>query len=192
MHSEQAQELTQLLKRWQDGSTPALAELTRTVQPELRRLARHYLRGERPGHMLESAALVNEAWLRLFDCQQITWQNRAHFFGVAAQLMRHVLVDEARQRNQQKRGGELFQVSLSVAGAQTVWNDDELLALNQALESLEAFDVRKCRIIELRYFGGLSLEEVAGALQLSTRTVQRELQLAQAWLYQTLKSTTAR
>lgn len=187
MHSEPSQKLTRLLQNWQQGSPSALEELTRTVQPELRRLARHYLRGERPGHLLESAALVNEVWLRLFDCEEITWQNRAHFFGVAAQLMRHVLVDEARRRSQQKRGGDVFQVSLSAAATQPVWKDDELLALNEAMERLEAFDARKCRIIELRYFGGLSQEEVAEVLQLSTRTVQRELQVAQAWLYQTLK-----
>jgi RNA polymerase sigma-70 factor (ECF subfamily) len=181
------QDLTQLLHRWNEGSTTALEELAQAAQQELRKLARHYLRGEKAGHLLESVVLVNEAWMRLFDWQQISWQNRAHFFGVAAKIMRQVLVDEARRRDRQKRGAGAFQVSLSGAEGEKVWRDEELILLDEALESLAALDQRKCRIIELRYFGGLSMEETAEVLKVSPRTVHRELRSAQTWLYRELK-----
>lgn len=187
MNARELEGVTKLLLDWSHGSTEALEELAQTVQKELRKLARHYIRGEKAGHLLESVALVNEAWLRLFDWQQISWQNRAHFFGVAAQIMRRILVDEARRRDRQKRGGGAFQVSLTGAENEKVWRDDELIRLDDVLDSLSALDQRKCRIIELRFFGGLSIEEIAEVLSVSTRTVQRELRLAQTWLYRELK-----
>ena len=188
MSPKSPQELTQLLHRWNEGSASALEELAQAAQQELRQLARHYLRGEKVGHLLESAALVNEAWMRLFDWKEISWQNRAHFFGVAAQMMRHVLVDEARQRMQVKRGGDAFQVSLSGVTAAKVWDATELIALSQALDKLAEFDERKCRIIEWHYFAGLSQQEIAEVLQVTVRTVQRETKSAQVWLYRALKS----
>ena len=191
MSPKSPQELTQLLHRWNEGSASALEELAQAAQQELRRLARHYLRGEKVGHLLESAALVNEAWMRLFDWKEISWQNRAHFFGVAAQMMRHVLVDEARQRMQVKRGGDAFQVSLSGVTAAKVWDATELIALSQALDKLAQFDERKCRIIEWQYFAGLSQQEIAEVLQVTIRTVQREAKSAQVWLYRALKSSSA-
>ncbi len=188
MSPKSPQALTQLLHRWNEGSASALEELAQAAQQELRRLARHYLRGEKVGHLLESAALVNEAWMRLFDWKDISWQNRAHFFGVAAQMMRHVLVDEARQRMQVKRGGEAFQVSLSGVTAVKTWDAVELIALSQALDKLADFDERKCRIIEWQYFAGLSQQEIAEVLQVTVRTVQRETKSAQVWLYRALKT----
>ncbi|HMV47488.1 MAG TPA: sigma-70 family RNA polymerase sigma factor [Blastocatellia bacterium] len=187
MSPKSPQELTQLLHRWNEGSASALEELAQAAQQELRWLAHHYLRGEKIGHLMESAALVNEAWMRLFDWKEISWQNRAHFFGVASQIMRHVLVDEARRRDRQKRGGDAFQVSLSGAETEKVWRDEELIRLDDALDGLAVVDQRKCRLIELRFFGGLSIEEIAEILNISKRTVHRELRLAQTWLYRELK-----
>lgn len=187
MNVREPEGVTKLLLDWSNGSTQALEELAQTVQQELRKLARHYIRGEKTGHLLESVALVNEAWLRLFDWQQISWQNRAHFFGIAAQIMRRILVDEARRRDRQKRGGGAFQVSLSGAENEKVWRDEELISLDDVLDSLSALDQRKGRIIELRFFAGLSIEEIAEVLSISMRTVQRELRLAQTWLYHELR-----
>ena len=183
---DSAPEVTQFLIAWGDGDESALERLAPLVQAELQRIARHYLQGEQPGHLLQTTALVNEAWLRLIDWRQVSWQNRAHFFSVAAQLMRRVLVDEARQRQALKRGGEALRVSLSAAAGVADEQGVELLALDVALQELAALDARKCRIVELRFFGGLSVEETAEALQVSARTVLREWGFAQTWLFHEL------
>lgn len=188
MPEHEAQDLTLLLRRWSEGSNEALEQLAFRVEGELRRLARHYLRSEKKGHLLESGALVNEAWLRLIGWSNDAWQNREHFFGIAAQMMRRVLVDEARKRNYAKRGGDAFQVSLSEADHQVIWRAEELIALDEALERLSNFDQRKARIVEMRYFSGLDHQEISGVLHISTRQVQRELRMAQAWLYRELNA----
>ncbi len=180
-------EITQLLVAWGDGDQAALEQLIPLVHRELHRLAKGYLHQERPGHILQTTALVNEAYLRLIDWKDVHWQNRAHFFGVAAQLMRRILVDCARTRHQDKRGGAACQVSLDEAVTVSVERLPELIALDEALEQLAVFDPRKSRMVELRFFGGLSEEETAEALKVSPRTVRREWSLARAWLYHELK-----
>jgi RNA polymerase sigma factor (TIGR02999 family) len=178
-------EVTELLRSWSDGQQEALERLVPLVYAELRRLARGYMRGEREGHTLQTTALINEAFLRLIDWKNVSWQNRAHFFGVSAQLMRRILVDFARSRNA-KRGGDVSRVTLDEAlipaGSTT-----DVVAVDDALKSLEALDPRKAKIVELRFFGGLSTEETAEFLKISTRTVEREWSLAQAWLLRELR-----
>jgi RNA polymerase sigma-70 factor (ECF subfamily) len=188
MPDHEAQDLTLLLRRWSEGSDEALEQLAFRVAGELRRLARHYLRSEQKGHLLESNALVNEAWLRLIGWRNDAWQNREHFFGMAAQMMRRVLVDEARKRNYAKRGGDTFRVSLSEVNQPVIWRAEELIALDEALERLAKFDQRKAQIVEMRYFSGLDQKAISAVLQISTRQVQRELRLAQSWLYRELKT----
>jgi RNA polymerase sigma-70 factor, ECF subfamily len=188
MPDHESQDLTLLLRRWSEGSDEALEQLAFRVEGELRRLARYYLSTERKGHLLESGALVNEAWLRLIGWSNDDWQNREHFFGMAAQMMRRVLVDEARKRNYAKRGGGAFQVSLSEADQPVIWRADELIALDEALERLSGFDQRKARIVEMRYFGDLDQKDISAILQISVRQVQRELRMAQSWLYRELKA----
>jgi RNA polymerase sigma factor (TIGR02999 family) len=180
-------EVTQLLLAWSDGDQAALEQLTPLVYRELRRLARGYMRQERPGHILQTTALINEAYLRLIDWKQVHWRNRAHFFGVAAQLMRRILVDFARARQQDKRGGGAGQVSLDEAAAVSVERSAEFIALDEALGRLAAIDPRRSLMVELRFFGGLSEEETAEALKVSPRTVRREWSLARAWLHRELK-----
>jgi RNA polymerase sigma-70 factor, ECF subfamily len=179
-------ETTRLLKAWSEGDETALERLVPLVNTELRRLARHYLRQERPGHILQTTALVNEAWVRLINGPDVSWQNRAHFIGLAARLMRRVLVDEARRRRAQKHGGDVIHVSLAAAEGIAHEKGADLVALDDALNELATFDERLSKIVELRFFGGLSLEETAEALKMSARTVQREWSLAQAWLYREL------
>ncbi|MGH9842566.1 MAG: sigma-70 family RNA polymerase sigma factor [Blastocatellia bacterium] len=179
-------ETTRLLKAWSDGDETALERLVPLVDAELRRLARHYLQQERPGHILQTTALVNEAWVRLINWPDVSWQNRAHFISVAARLMRRVLVDEARRRQALKYGADAVQVSLANAEGIAHGKGADLVALDDALNELATFDERQSRIVELRFFGGLSLEETAEALKISPRTVQREWSLAQAWLYREL------
>jgi RNA polymerase sigma-70 factor, ECF subfamily len=182
-------EVTQLLLAWSKGDEAALEQLAPLVEGELRRIAKRYIRRERPGHLLQTSALINEAYLRLIDWKNAQWESRTHFFGVAAQLMRRVLVDEARARNYQKRGGDAVRVSLTeVDGDQKKRRakSASLTALDDALKSLDIFDHRKCVIVELRYFGGLTVEETARVMKLSARTVIREWGLAQAWLYREL------
>src|SRR5262245_7776438 len=162
MPDHEALDLTKLLRRWSEGSNDALEQLAFRVEGELRRLARHYLRGERKGHLLETGALVNEAWLRLIGWNNDAWQNREHFFGMAAQMMRRVLVDEARRRNYAKRGGDAFQVSLSDADKAVIWRAEDLIALDEALERLSKFDQRKARIVEMRYFSGMEQKDISG------------------------------
>src|SRR5215510_1256057 len=175
-------DITQLLLAWSEGDQAALEQLTPLVYRELRRLAKGYLRQESPGHILQTTALINEAYLRLIDWKDVRWQNRAHFFGVAAQLMRRILVDFARARQQDKRGGAMRQVSLNEAAVVSVERRAELIALDEALDRLAAIDQRRSRMVELRFFGGLSEEETAEALKVSPRTVRREWSLARAWL----------
>jgi RNA polymerase sigma-70 factor, ECF subfamily len=179
-------ETTRLLKAWGEGDETALERLVPLVDAELRRLARHYLRQERPDHILQTTALVNEAWVRLINWRDVSWQNRKHFIALAARLMRRVLVDEARRRRAQKYGADAVHVSLAEAEGIAHEKGADLVALDDALNELATFDERQGKIVELRFFGGLSLEETAEALKISTRTVQREWSLAQAWLYREL------
>jgi RNA polymerase sigma-70 factor, ECF subfamily len=174
--------VTQLLRAWGNGDAGALERLTPLVEAELRRLARGYMARERRGHTLQTTALVNEAFLRLTDAQRIRWQDRAHFLGISARLMRRVLVDHARSRGYRKRGGGAERVPLDaglVTSRELAW---EVVALDRALEALAAVDVRKSRIIELRFFGGLSVEETAEVLHVSPDTVKRDWRLAKLWL----------
>src|SRR5262245_26296163 len=179
-------EITQLLLAWSDGDQTALEELTPLVYAELHRLAERYMRRERPGHPLQTTGLVNEAYVRLVDLRQVRWQNRAHFFGIAAQLMRHMLVDFARARRRARRGGYKQQVSLDKESLVAKGRSAEFIALDDALKSLAEIDLLKSRMVELRYFGGLSVEETAEVLQISTRKVMREWNLARAWLHREL------
>lgn len=180
-------EVTNLLLAWSAGDEFALEQLVPLVQADLERIARHYLHDEPPGHLLQTAELVNEAWLRLIDWHNVTWQNRAHFYSVAAQLMRRVLVDEARARQARKHGGGTLRVSLAAAVDVPDQQGVELLALELALQELAMLDARTCRIVELRFFGGLSVEETAEVLQLSPRTVWRNWGFARAWLFRQLR-----
>lgn len=180
------EEISQLLIGWGEGDKAALDKLIPLVYAELRRLARHYMRGERACHTLQTSALVNEAYLRLVDYRKMRWQDRAHFFAVAAQLMRRILVEHARSRRAAKRGGETVQISLSGAAATKEQRTIDLIALDRALSELAVIDERRSRIVELRYFGGLNIEETAAALEISPATVQREWRIAKAWLYRTI------
>jgi RNA polymerase sigma-70 factor (ECF subfamily) len=181
-----SQDVSQLLVDWSNGDQAALDKLLPLVNNELRQLARRYMRRENPGHTLQTSALVNEAYLRLIDQKSVRWQNRAHFFGIAAQLMRRILIDHARSHHYAKRGGGALRVSLDEAAAVTEARAAELLAVDEALEKLTAMDARKGRIVELRFFGGLSLEETAEVLGISSPTVQREWRAAKAWLHRIL------
>jgi RNA polymerase sigma factor (TIGR02999 family) len=177
--------VTELLAAWSDGDEAALDALMPLVQQELRRIAAAYMANERPGHLLQATALVNEAYLRLVDWKSLRWQNRAHFFGVAAQVMRHILVDAARTARRAKRGGGL-QVSLSEAAGQAAPMGVDVMALDDALRTLEGLDPRQSQVVNLRFFGGLTHEEAAHVLNLSVATVRRDWGLAQAWLYREL------
>jgi len=181
-------EVTQLLTDWGNGNQAAADKLMPLVYEELRRLAHQYMNKERPGHTLQTSALVNEAYLRLIDQKQVHWQNRAHFFGIAAQLMRRILVDYARSRRYQKRGGEAQQVELNEAMIVSRERAADVIALDDALKSLAEFDARKSQIVELRFFGGLSIEETAQALAISPGTVMRDWTLAKAWLRKEITS----
>jgi RNA polymerase sigma factor (TIGR02999 family) len=183
-----APNVTQLLLAWQAGDHAALDELLPAIQPELRRIARRHMAGERRGHVLQPTALVNEAYLRLAS-KDIQWQGRAHFFAVAAQVMRHVLVDYARERARAKRGGGAFRISLSDADHLAMPRPPDVVALDDALNALERFDRRKSKVIELRFFGGLSLQETADVLRVSVGTIRRDWSLARAWLYRELGDT---
>jgi RNA polymerase sigma factor (TIGR02999 family) len=183
--------VTQLLVSWGSGDQAALEALTPLVHQELRRIAARCMAGERPGHILQATALVNEAYLRLIDWNQVQWQNRAHFFAVASQIMRRVLVDVARTRDRAKRGRGQVHVSLSEAAAVPAGplvRGVDLVALDDALKTLERLNARQSRVVELRFFGGLSLEEAAHVLDVSVGTVRRDWSLAQAWLFRELGS----
>jgi RNA polymerase sigma factor (TIGR02999 family) len=180
--------LTGLLHDWREGDQGALDRLTPIVYDELRRMAHRYVQREREGHTLQTTALVNEAYLRLAGQQNVEWQNRAHFFAVTAQVMRHILIDHARRRRYAKHGGELRQVSLDDAAVMSEQRATELILLNEALDELTRLDPRKGRVVELRYFGGLSLEETAEVLEVSLMTVRRDWRAAKAWLYRRVMS----
>lgn len=177
-----ADDVTHLLLEWRNGDEAALGRLMPLVYDELRRLARRCLRGERPGHTMQTTALVHEAYLRLIDANQVPWHDRGHFFAIAGQLMRRVLVDEARRRQFQKRGGNFTRILLDEVMILSPERDAELLALDEALERLGRFAPRKCRVVELRFFAGLSIKEAADALDLSTDIVKREWRTAKLWL----------
>ena len=179
-------EITQLLVAWNNGDAVALDQLTPLVHRELHRIARRYMAAERPDHILQTTALVNEAYLRLIDWKNVEWQSRAHFFGLAAQIMRHILVDFARAQAREKRGGGGLKVSLSEAANIASEQTADLVALDDALQTLEKLDPRQARVVELRFFAGLSLEETAEALKVSVGTVRRDWSLAEAWLYREL------
>ena len=175
--------LTGLLVEWRDGDKAALDRLMPLVYDELRRIAHRYVRHERDGHTLQTSALVNEAYLRFAGQRNVDWQNRAHFFAVTAQVMRHILIDHARRRRYAKHGGEVRQVSIEDAAEMSWQRAGELIALEEALDELARFDRRKSQVVELRYFGGLSLEETAEVLEISLMTVRRDWRAAKAWLY---------
>ena len=180
-------EVTQLLKAWTAGDQEALEKLTPLVYQQLHRVAQRHMARQRPGHTLQTTALVNEAYLRLVDCAQINWQDRAHFFAVSAQLMRRILIDFARSRGYQKRGGNAPHLSLEEDAPSLCFEPDaNLVALDDALKALAEVDARKSRVVELRFFGGLSIEETAEVLGVSAETVGRDWKLAKMWLLQEL------
>lgn len=179
-------DVTILLKAWSDGDESALHKLTPLVYAELHRLARRYMAGEHQQHTLQATALLNEAYMRLIDWKNVRWQNRAHFFAVSAQMMRRILVDYARSRRNQKRGGGACRVTLDEAFVFSQDKSPDLIAVDAALERLAEIDPRKSRVVELRFFGGLSLEEMAEVLKVSPFTVHRDWKLAKAWLHREL------
>lgn len=182
-------EISALLSAWSDGDGSALEKLTPVVYNELHRLARRYMKQERPGHSLQTTALVNEAYTRLVDYKRMRWQNRAHFFAVSAQLMRRILVEHARRRNS-KRGRGVKHISLEEATVVGRQGEMDLLALDEAMKRLAQLDPRKEEVIEMRFFGGLSVEETAEVLKVSAATVKREWRAARAWLYRELTDVT--
>ena len=187
MGGDNREDITALLLAWREGDQAALERLTPIVYDELHRLAGRYMRREQSGHTLQTTALLNEAYIRLVDSSRVQWQSRAHFYAVAAQLMRRVLVDFARRRGYKKRGGDWRQVTLSEGIPVAADGDGNLVAIDDALEQLGRLDARKARVVELRFFGGLSLEETATALNVSTDTVGRDWRAAKAWLIRELK-----
>lgn len=187
MSESDKQEVTVLLQKWSDGNEEALEELTPVIYSELHKIAKRYMNREREGHTLQTTALVNEAYMRLIDWKTAKWENRAHFFGVSAQLMRRILVDFARKRPKIS-DGLVHHVELAEALTVSVGKDSDLVALDEALEELAKFDARKAKIVELKFFGGLSVEETAEVLGISGITVMREWQKAKAWLYRELSN----
>ena len=190
MSASPTHHVTNLLAAWTGGDDAALDRLTPLVQEELRRIARRHMGHERAGHILQPTALVNEAYLRLIDVRRVRWNDRAHFFAMAARLMRRILVDDARARGYQKRGGGRQQVTLD---DQVLGSDDrptDLVALDDALEALAAIDKRRSRVVELRFFGGLRIEETATVLKISPETVTRDWRLAKVWLLRELRGST--
>jgi RNA polymerase sigma factor (TIGR02999 family) len=177
------QEVTQLLADWRHGNDVALAELTPLIYEELRRLAHHQMGGQRPGHTLQTTALVNEAYLRLTSQISPSWQSRAHFFAVAARAMRQILVNYAKSNQAQKRGGGAFKVELDEAAIVSPEQSKEIVGLHEALDRLATLDSRKAQVVELKYFGGLTYEETAEVLKISPVTVRRDWEFARAWLH---------
>ncbi len=182
--------VTQLLEHWSHGDDAALAELTPLVYEELRRLAHHHMGGERPDHTLQTTALVNEAYLRLADQTNLRWQDRAHFFAVAARAMRQILVNYAKSYRAQKRGGGALKVDLDDVAIVSPEESKEIVDLHEALERLAALDSRKAHVVELKYFGGLNYDEMAEVLKISPVTVRRDWEFARAWLHTELHNTT--
>ncbi len=186
--SASQQRVTELLAYWSHGDDAALAELTPLVYEELRRLAHHHMGGERPDHPLQTTALVNEAYLRLADLTNPSWQSRAHFFAVAARAMRQILVNYAKSYRAQKRGGGALKVDLDEAALVSMEQSKEIVDLHEALERLATLDSRKARVVELKYFGGLNHDEIAEVLKISTVTVRRDWMFAKTWLYDELQN----
>jgi RNA polymerase sigma factor (TIGR02999 family) len=184
--------VTALLRAWSDGDGAALDSLVPVVEAELRRLARIYMKRERREHTLQPTALVNEVFLKLVDAADIRWQDRAHFFGISARLMRRVLVDHARARGYQKRGGDMKRVTLDGRDFAAADNPVDLLALDRALVGLAAIDERKCKVVEMRFFAGLTVEEIATALDVSTDTIKRDWRIAKLWLLNFLDGDSAK
>ncbi len=181
-------EITGLLVDWSNGDRAALEKLLPLVETELRRLAHSYMRRENPDHTLQTTALVNEAYLKLVDQNKTRWQNRAHFFGIAARIMRRILLNYARDQHRAKRGGKSIQVSLSEVSVVSLEKTEELIALDEALQRLAAVDERKSQVVELRYFGGLDVEETAEVLHVSPITVMRDWKFAKAWLLREIQN----
>src|SRR2546427_537269 len=179
--------VTHLLLSWRQGDAAALDQLVPVVYQKLRRLARHYMAGQRPGHTLQATALLNEAYMRLIDCEQVNWKDRAHFFAISAQMMRRVLLEFARSRRYQKRGGGARKTSLDEGLIASPQRGQDLVALDDALQALAADYPRQAQVVELRFFGGLSAEETAEVLHVSAITVMRDWQLAKVWLARELK-----
>jgi RNA polymerase sigma factor (TIGR02999 family) len=190
MTSESSSDITSLLVDWSNGDQSALDKLLPLVEKELHRLAHSYMRRENPDHTLQTTALVNEAYLKLIDQKKTRWQNRAHFFGIAARIMRRILMNYARDQQRLKRGGGAIQVSLSEVAVISLNKSTDLLALDEALERLAETDERKARVVELRYFGGLSVEETAEVLGISEITVLRDWKFAKAWLLRDIECQT--
>jgi RNA polymerase sigma factor (TIGR02999 family) len=187
----QEHEITQLLAEWREGNQGALDDLYPLVYDELHRLARRYMSRERKGHTLQTTALINEAYVRLVDQRNVQWANRSHFFAISAQIMRRILIDHARRHAYAKRGGGAQQVSLDEVANLTSVRGSELLRLDEALKILAEMDPRRSQVVELRYFGGLNNEEIAGVLNVSENTVTRDWNMARAWLYQQLSESAA-
>jgi RNA polymerase sigma factor (TIGR02999 family) len=191
MQTDSPKEITRLLVAWSEGDQSALEQLAPLVHSELRRLAHHYMDRERSGHTLQTSALVNEAYIRLIDWKNVQWKNRAHFFAVSAQLMRRILVDFARERQYLKRGGGALQVSLGEAESMVQYRSSDMVALDEALRSLAKVDARKGQVVEMRFFGGLSVKEVSEVLKVSEETVMRDWRLAKVWLLRELGQETS-
>ena len=187
MGTSSPQEVTQLLQDWRNGDEAALEKLMPLVYEELRKLANHYLRGERQNHTLQGTALVHEAYMKMVGYTDLAWQSRAHFYGVAARLMRQILIDHARKHQADKRGAGKQDIPLEEAVVFSVERAGDLVALDEALSNLTGVDALKSRLIELRYFGGLTLEEIAEVETLSLATIKRHMRLAEAWLHRELK-----
>lgn len=181
-------EITGLLVDWSNGDQAALERLLPLVEKELRRLAHSYMRRENPDHTLQTTALVNEAYLKLIDQKKTHWQNRAHFFAIAATVMRRILLNYARDQHREKRGGNIMQVSLSEATVVSFEKSEEIIALDEALDRLAAEDSRKARVVELRFFGGLEIDEIAEVLKVSPVTVMRDWKFAKAWLLREMQN----
>lgn len=186
MGADSQQNVTGLLRAWSQGDKIALEKLIPLVHKELRRLAHVYMAGERPDHTLQTTALVNEAYLRLIDCRQVAWQNRAHFFAISAKLMRQILVDFARSRQYLKRRGKAHQVPLDEALVVSQERGEDVVVVDEALKALAAVDTRKSQVVELRFFGGLTVKETAEVLKVSPDTVLRDWRLAKMWLFREL------
>ena len=186
MKSPARHQITELLAEWREGNQSALDELYPLVYDELHRLARRYMSRERKDHTLQTTALINEAYVRMVDQKNVNWANRSHFFAISAQIMRRILIDHARRHAYAKRGGGAQQVSLEEVAAIAPNRGRELVRLDEALKTLAERDPRRCQVVELRYFGGLNNEEIAGVLHVSENTVTRDWNMARAWLYQQL------
>jgi RNA polymerase sigma factor (TIGR02999 family) len=184
-------DVTQLLKAWGDGDEAALAQLTPLVYDELHRMAQRCMAREQPGHTLQTSALVNEAYLRLVDVHQVSWQNRAHFFAISARMMRRILTDFARSRHYQKRGGDARHVTFDEALVVSHQSNTDIVAIDEALGRLTLLDARKSQVVELRFFGGLSVEETAEAMKISPETVMRDWKFAKMWLRRELSGENA-